>query len=49
MNQIENIIQTALCTGDNNEIRSQAEAKIYQLARDNYTDFFLSLANIISD
>ena len=49
MNQIENIIQTALCTGDNNEIRSQAEARIFQLARDNYTEFFLTLANIIAD
>lgn len=49
MNQIENIIYAALNVGENNEIRTQAEARIYQLAKENYTDFFLTLANIISD
>lgn len=47
MNQIESLIFAALNQGDNNEMRGQAEAQIFQLAKSSQTDFFLTLANII--
>ena len=46
MNDIERIIFTALTVQDNN-IRAQAEQDIYRLVQINYTDFFLTLLNII--
>jgi hypothetical protein len=49
MHQLENIIHAALNVGDNNQLRAQAEAQIYQIAKENYTGFFLTLANIIAD
>ncbi len=49
MNQIENLIYSALNNADSNELRTQAENQIYLLVQNNQTDFFLTLSNIIAD
>lgn len=49
MNHIEELICKALQEADNKVLRAQAEQQIYQVASQNYTEFFLTLAKIISD
>jgi hypothetical protein len=36
-------------TVEDNEIRSRAEQKLYQIMRRNYTDFFFTIASIVGD
>ncbi len=49
MNHIEELICKALQEVDNKVLRAQAEQQIYQVASQNYTEFFLTLAKIISN